>query len=149
MRVIGFQDVPYEMSFLSKRKGKVVRHRWARLPSKRFVDQAAGWIQGFEYTSGDTLLAPALELALADPRKQMTVIIISDGELYKERDEKLLALLEKLQKKRAKRSGRAVVATIKVGNNTSDVLKKIGIAGKGGAFAWKRPNGKAPKARDR
>lgn len=111
---------------------------WKKLPSQKVVDDMGAWVKQFASNWAGTELGPALTQALAEEKKELTVVIISDGEFYRESTKALLAILEEGQKAREKKKlPRAVVMTIAVGKKQSaNKLRALGKAGKGGCYLW-------------
>jgi Mg-chelatase subunit ChlD len=106
---------------------------WARLPSKDAVDAASAWLAA-RPPRGGTQVIPALTAALTEPRRELTVVLVTDGQFYQEDDAEVLAAIERAQQARAARGwGRAVIVVYGVGD-VHDVLKDVAKRGKGGYF---------------
>ena len=105
---------------------------WAKLPDKK----ALVAVENFLYQQGPgggTKVVPALELALQDPKPQLTVVLVTDG-IFSEPDADVLKAVEKEQKQRVKKKrGRALIAVLGVGSKQA-ILEKLGKTGKGGYY---------------
>ena len=113
---------------------------WKKLPSAEVVLSLGHWLRDNKPAFGSTFLKPALLHALKAEKKNLTVVVISDGLFDYERKEQLLEALEEGQKAREKNKlPRAVVITICVGSENilaTYKMKALGKAGKGGCYLW-------------
>ncbi|RMG09418.1 MAG: VWA domain-containing protein [Planctomycetota bacterium] len=106
---------------------------WAALPSREAVRHASAWLAR-RPPEGGTRIIPALRAALAEPRKELTVVLVSDGQFYQERGEAILAALEEAQRAReAKGLGRALLLVFAVGEPAA-LLEDLGRLGRGGTY---------------
>lgn len=106
---------------------------WVQLPDEGARGELLGWLGGLG-ARGDTLLAPALRLALEE-EGDLTVIVISDGMFQRERLEPLRDLIrEGLEG----RESPARVATLCV-RGRSETMARLGEAGGGGAWSLESP----------
>jgi Mg-chelatase subunit ChlD len=104
---------------------------WAALPSEDAVDRASAWLDSLG-AGGDTLVGPPLAEALAEPRGDLSIVLVSDGLFARERTGTLLELVERAQAARVRRGlGRAVLACYGLGD-AQGVLARLGEAGGGG-----------------
>jgi len=76
---------------------------WVQLPSEEGVEKLEAWL-GSWHTQGDTKLSQALRVALARPESDLTVIVVTDGDLHADSEAELLAALEAGQKARKQRA---------------------------------------------
>ena len=106
---------------------------WAALPSQEAINTSSHWLGGIS-PDGGTLVIPPLLAALAEERKELSIVLITDGQFYQERTDSILAAVEKAQKARvAKGLGRAVILAYGVAGE-SIALQKLAEAGGGGFF---------------
>lgn len=105
---------------------------WENLPSAEAAERVETWL-GAASTDGDTYLGPALVVALSRPESDLTIVIVTDGDLHNETTEKLLAVLASGQ---AKRKQRAVVGVWGIGHaKPRETLLALAKAGGGGYVA--------------
>jgi len=126
MGIIAFADHPTRWT-PSKKK------TWVKLPSAKAVKAAEEWLikQG---ASGGTRIVPALRMALKDPAKDLSIVIVTDG-VFMETNDAVVEVVQELQKKRAKsKCGKAIIGVIGVGGIRQDVLKSLGEVGEGGYY---------------
>lgn len=138
LAVIGFTARPTRWVYRAtpKAKGK----RWVPLPDADAVKACASWLRGQTDTYGATAMAPALELALRERRKQLLIVVVSDGDLCMfGGSPRFWSRVEQLQAWRAKKKlDCAIVATVCVGDvanvGTGTVMRRLGREGGGGAW---------------
>lgn len=105
---------------------------WAKLPNAKAVKKAGSWLKT-QGPGGGTKVIPALKLALADKKKKLTVVLVTDG-IFNETDATVLKAVETAQKDREKNKlGRALIAILGVGSKQK-VLTQLGKTGKGGYY---------------
>lgn len=104
---------------------------WEKLPSEEGAARMEGWISAQQGGNGDTFLAPALKAALARPEKDLTIIIITDGELHNDTTEGLLATLKAGQAARGEK-GPATVGVWQVQNTKEPKPTLLALAKAGG-----------------
>ena len=98
--------------------GRVTRYPvdWIALPDAEALGKATAWVESHQ-AEGDTLVIPALRAALKQRRKDLTVVVVTDGHFHGERREQIQAAVAQLQAWReAKGLGRAVIACVGVGS---------------------------------
>lgn len=107
--------------------------RWAALPSEEAIGELV-WFLERRGTVGDTHVIPALREALAEPRGDLSVVLISDGIFQSESSPEILRAIDAAQSWRTDAGhGRAVVMTWCVGPEKS-VMNQIGEAHAGGSL---------------
>ena len=102
-------------------------HGWKKVPSQDAITDAQKSLNTSPVGpyAGYTRIIPALVAALREPKKKMSVIIISDGEFEEEPEDIITALL-KWQKWRVTHGyGKALIGCVGVGPSHSDALKAI------------------------
>ena len=113
---------------------------WKKLPSAKVIKSLSDWLLVTKSMYGSTYLRPALLHALKEKKKNLTVVVISDGLFDYETEKDLIKALEEGQKARVKNKlPRAVVITICVGSKSKQATRKmraLGKAGKGGCYLW-------------
>lgn len=132
------------------KKERCVPEDWSALPQD-LAGQASKLLNSL-LTQGVTRVTPALTQALKEPRKELTVVLISDGIFNMTSGTKLLAAVDKLQKWRLTEHdrfcrlktsavnpckgclGMAVITTYSVANFESTVMTKLGTKYGGGVF---------------
>lgn len=114
---------------------------WVRLPDKDAVDDMGHWLSVFKSNWATTRLIPGLALALKENKRELTIVIVSDGQFYVESRAMLLSVLETGQKAREERGlPRALIICMAVGKErAAKKLQALGKAGKGGCYLWKIP----------
>ena len=114
------------------REGRhAVPEGWAALPSQEAVEQASAFLLEAG-ADGDTLVIPALEAALKEGRKELSIVLVTDGIFQRETGDEVLAAFEAGQRRREERGlGPALLMVYGVGSE-ADVLSRLGRAGKGG-----------------
>ena len=108
---------------------------WARLPSAEALESANAWLAGFS-GSGSTRPCDALAEALREQRKDMSVLLVTDG-LFDGGQDESVSVFEEGQTRRARGSvGRAVFVVYGVGQDTAGRahLAHFGREGGGGFF---------------
>ncbi len=106
---------------------------WAALPSQVAMNKSSRWLSGIS-PDGGTLVIPALLAALAEERKELSIVLITDGQFYQERTDTILAAVETAQRAReAKGLGRAVILAYGVAGE-STALQKLAEVGGGGFY---------------
>lgn len=133
--VIAFNDQPRRWPGIPEEaeagQGRAIPKGWAGLPSQEAV-QAAEKFLGELGAGGDTQVIPALREALAEPRDELSLVLVSDGIFQREAPDDVLAALEAGQNERDERElGRAVLMVYGVGSE-SGVLRRLGESGRGG-----------------
>lgn len=117
---------------------KGVPRGWAALPSQLAMDESSRWLNGIS-PDGGTLVIPPLRAALAENRKELSVVLITDGQFYQERTDVILAAVEASQRQREEKGlGRAVILAYGVAGE-SNALKRLAKAGGGGFFKRTAP----------
>ena len=95
------------------------------------VAEANAWLHKLG-AGGDTLIIPALKDALAEPREELSVVLVTDGLFGRERTDDIMGLIAARQEEREKLGlGRAVIACYGLGS-TQRILGRIGEVGGGG-----------------
>lgn len=123
--------------------GGVAKERpWVTLPDKQAMERAETWLATVNVGS-ETLLCPALSLALRPGHPSLTVLVVSDGEFHSENLERdLLPRLRALQGRRLEaKLGRAMVCFVgvgKVGAAAGKGMTAMGKLGGGGYYRWTR-----------
>lgn len=105
---------------------------WCELPDETVLKHLNGWLCTPPITDGGTMLAGALERALAEPRDKLTVIVISDGDLH-DADRAAEVLRAGQAKRQEAGLGAAVVACWTIGG-VSASLNQLAKAGGGGCW---------------
>lgn len=104
---------------------------WAALPSAHAVEAASAFLAETG-AGGDTLVIPALRAALAEPRDELSIVLVSDGIFQREDATDILGVVQQAQAARAEQGlGHAVLMAYGVGSE-SPVLRQLGQAGRGG-----------------
>ncbi len=110
------------------------KHGWKPLPNKNYLDLAQLFLNNSpkKHTyNGYTNIVPSLVAVLREPKKKMSVIIITDGD-FDEEDDEVIATIKKWQKWRVMNGyGQAAIGCVGVGNSKSDALKAIAKLGTG------------------
>jgi len=136
--VLAFNTHPYRWAW-TPAKGKKPR-RWVELPNAHATKAAAKWLNYRSNFPGSTNLAPSLWLALSEPVKDLTICIVTDGQLgIGKGSPKFWATLKKLQAKRVRlKLDRAIIGTVAVDGvasvSTGSALRRLGR--EGGAGVW-------------
>lgn len=87
---------------------------WARLPSSA-AEAAQNWLSALG-AGGDTLVAPALTAALEERRPNLSIILVSDGLLGRERTDDIMRLIRVKQLDREEANlGKAVIGVYGLG----------------------------------
>lgn len=129
--VIAFNDQPRRWPGIPEDGERRVPAGWAALPSQDAVREAEKFLAGLG-AEGNTLVVPALQAALAEERKELSLVLVSDGIFQQESEDEVADALEAGQKKREERElGRAVLLVYGVGSEAG-VLRRLGTAGRGG-----------------
>lgn len=130
--VIAFNDQPRRWPGIPEAEGeRKIPAGWAALPSQDAVREAEKFLAGLG-AEGNTLVVPALQAALAEERKELSLVLVSDGIFQQESEDEVADALEAGQKKREERElGRAVLLVYGVGSEAG-VLRRLGTAGRGG-----------------
>ena len=104
---------------------------WAALPSAEAVESASAFLAETG-AGGDTLVIPALRAALAEPREQLSIVLVSDGIFQREDATDILGAVQQAQAARVEQGiGAAVLMTYGVGSESA-VLRQLGQVGHGG-----------------
>lgn len=104
---------------------------WASLPSEESVAAANRWLADLG-AGGDTLIIPALSVALSEPRDELSVVLVTDGLFGRERTDDIMGLIAAKQEERERRGlGRAVIACYGLGP-TQRILARVAEVGGGG-----------------
>lgn len=111
---------------------------WARFPSLTARKAILRWLQGTQVRAingNGTRAAPAMVSALAERRKNISVILVTDGEVEAGTTVKMLKLWQK--NRIARGLGAAVFRTYGVGNFVKEatVMRELGKLGGGGFWA--------------
>ena len=123
LAVIAFADHPVVCKF----EGKT----WAKLPDRDVIVQARAFLEA-QAGDGGTYLSEGLKRALSLDEPELTVVVITDGDLYHERTDWLLACLRKWQSHREKP---ALIGFVGVGHaRAKNVLITLAKEGKGGYY---------------
>ncbi len=111
---------------------------WIKLPDFDQVRKAEAWLRQ-QKPDGGTYIIPALELALALDKKQLSVVVITDG-IWSEIDAAVMDSTEELQRRRLKRGhARAVIGVLAVCKQKKDsVSARLGGKHGGGCYYIKR-----------
>lgn len=111
------------------------RAGWVNLPDKLAVDAAHEWLLK-QAARGGTRVGPVLAESIREPRRELTVILISDGQFYQETGTRILNTVAKAQAWRVEQGlGKAVVAVVFVGNHEpSALMLQLAKEGGGGCF---------------
>ncbi len=116
-----------------KRAARPVPEGWAAFPSKEALERAQGWLADLP-ARGGTNVAPALREALAEPRGELTVMLITDGKFPDSQANVLPPLVAEAQAERERLGhGRAVIACFGVGPAEATLIK-LAQLGEGGYF---------------
>lgn len=121
------------LAFSGRTKRWTYRGRtWTPLPNARAVREATKWLRAD--IGGSTDLEAALVVALAEPKRDMTIIVVSDGIVAAPG-----AAVEAAQKRRAKRHGRAMIMCLGIGSSPTyvgsrSVLARVAKAGGGACY---------------
>lgn len=116
-----------------RRPARPVPEGWAAFPSKEALEKAQGWLADLP-ARGGTNVAPALREALTEPRRELTIMVISDGKFPDSQANILPALVAEAQAEREKLGhGRAVIACYGIGP-TEATLARLAELGEGGYF---------------
>ena len=109
---------------------------WQKMPSADAVKKANTYLSSLK-GNGDTFVVPAFKEALALDKKELSVVVITDGR-FGSPDGHILKELEAYQKARVKRKlPRAVIGAIGVSKwATGDSLAAIAEAGGGGYYKF-------------
>lgn len=119
-------------------RAKPVPPGWASLPSEEAVSAANRWLEELG-AGGDTLIMPALRDALAEPRKELSVVLVTDGLFGRERTSEIHALIASLQEDRERRGlERAVIGVYGLGA-PQKILYEIAEMGRGGYLREEAP----------
>lgn len=104
---------------------------WAALPSETAVDEAEAWLAALG-AGGDTLVTPALRAALAEPRDELSVVLVSDGLFGRERTDDILSAIAAAQGDRERHGLRPAVIGVYGLGACQKVLTLIAENGQGG-----------------
>lgn len=116
-----------------KRAARPVPEGWAAFPSKEALERAQGWLSDLP-ARGGTNVAPALREALSEARRELTIMLITDGKFPDAQSNVLPPLVAEAQAEREKLGhGRAVIACYGIGP-TEPTLIKLAELGEGGYF---------------
>ena len=129
--VIAFNDQPRRWPGIPEEGERKVPKGWAALPSQDAVKAAEKFL-GELGAGGDTQVSPALREGLAEPRDDLSLVLVSDGIFQRESPDEVMAAFESGQKQREERElGRAVLMVYGVGSE-SGVLRRLAEGGRGG-----------------
>ncbi|MEZ6185319.1 MAG: VWA domain-containing protein [Planctomycetota bacterium] len=104
---------------------------WAALPSLQATESAAAFLAQ-RGAGGDTQVITALRQALAEPRDELSIVLVTDGLFVREKTEDVLKAFEDGQKERAKKKLAPAVLLVYGIGRESDVLRELGTRGRGG-----------------
>ena len=104
---------------------------WAALPSLQATQAAAAFLAQ-RGAGGDTQVISALSQALAEPRDELSVVLVTDGLFVREKTEDVLKALEEGQKQRVKKNLKPAVLLVYGIGSEAEVLRKLGKQGRGG-----------------
>lgn len=105
---------------------------WAGLPSDDALVAARGWLEGQGSDGCSTDLCPALRLALAEERDELSLVIVTDGVLSDA--DAVLGVLREGQAARVARGLKPAVVAVWGVDGDEPILREIGQAGRGGFF---------------
>lgn len=130
--VLAFNDEPKRWPGIPEEgDGRSIPAGWAALPSEEAVRKAEKFLSDLG-AEGDTLVIPAIGKALEEERKELSLVLVTDGIFQRETQEEVMAAFEAGQKRREERElGRAVLLAYGVGGE-APVLKGLGQVGRGG-----------------
>lgn len=131
--VLAFNDEPRRWPGIPEEGegGRRIPEGWAALPSREAVEKAERFLSETG-ADGDTLVIPALTRALAEERRELSLVLVTDGIFQRESADEVLAAFEAGQKAREERElGRVVLLAYGVGGE-APVLRSLGAAGRGG-----------------
>lgn len=143
--IVAFSNTPSRWKGVAE---KGVPEGWARFPSVPAKRAALAWLRSFP-ADGLTCPGPALAAALSEPRRHVSVVLVSDGRFD---EAPVLKLLKAGQEWRRKRKlGRAPVMAYGVGEDARDqeAMRKLGKAGGGGFLVEPKPAPKPAPSRAR
>lgn len=107
---------------------------WTLLPSADNLAALQAWINNESPGGDNTKLTDALNNALIDPMDNITIVIVSDGNIHESYDH-LLRTLASGQEERKKVGLKPVILTcLGVGAQTSELLTRFAQMGNGGYF---------------
>lgn len=113
---------------------------WARFPSVEALESANAWLAGFG-GSGNTRPCDALAEALREQRKDMSILLVTDG-IFTGGPEAAIRVVDEGQSRRAdSRDGAAVMVVYGLGANAEKQahLARFGRQGGGGFFVDSNP----------
>ncbi len=121
---------------------------WVQMPAEGMLRRAREWLQslgGAYGTTGETLVTPAVRLALSEERSDLSIVLISDGAFTFGGNLVRISLETGQKLRKERRLGEAVFMTISIGVSHPH-LEKLGRIGRGGAFLMleKRKLGQLP-----
>lgn len=107
---------------------------WAAMPSEPAMRSANEWL-GQHPASGGTNVAPAMQRALSEARRELTILLVSDGKFPDAQMNVMPALIAETQAERVRLGhGEAVVACYGIGSCSIETLASIARIGHGGYF---------------
>ncbi len=112
---------------------------WVEMPSPGSLEAAQRWLVslGGEYgAAGETFVTPAIRLALQEKRKDLSIVLISDGSFTFGADLVTLSFEVGQKLRRERKLGEAVLMCIGIGR-THPHLEALGRMGKGGLYVIK------------
>lgn len=119
-------------------RAKPVPPGWASLPSEEAITSANRWLEELG-AGGDTLIMPALRDALGEQRKELSIVLVTDGLFGRERTSEIHALIAGLQQDREEKGlDRAVIGVYGLGA-PQKILYEIAEMGRGGYLREEAP----------
>lgn len=102
---------------------------WAELPSLEAMEAASGWLEALG-AGGDTLVTPALMEALRLDRKELSIVLVSDGLFGRELSHHILGAVAGAQQERIQKGlDPALIAVYQVGGYKTKLLEALGREG--------------------
>lgn len=110
-------------------------YAWAIMPSVPNLRRAYAWLRGHIGLNNGTAADPALRLALADPREELTIILITDG-IFRHEDNPLQVLRDGQQSRQERGLSPATLMVIGIGEASQNRqhLQDLGREGEGGFY---------------
>lgn len=128
--VIAFNDLAARWPGKPEDGDQKIPYGWA-IPTPEAVEEAGDWLAELG-AGGDTLIIQTMILALQEPRKELSIILVTDGLFGRERNDDILKAISDAQTWREENGfGRAVILCYGLGNFAKP-LAEIGEVGCGG-----------------
>ncbi len=110
-------------------------YAWATMPSVRNLRRAHAWLRGHIGLNNGTAVDPALGLALADPREELTIILITDG-IFRNEDNPIQVLRDGQRSRQERNLPPATLMVIGIGEASQNRqhLRDLGREGEGGFY---------------